>query len=492
MTGTAERAPSVWRAPFVWVTVGAVAIIFLAGMQSLAVTTVMPIVSADLNGAALYAVAFAGPLATSVIGMVAVGAWSDRSGPLLPLTAAVALFVAGLVLAGAASSMEVLVVGRLVQGLGTGGQTVALYVVVARVYPPALHGRVFAAFSAAWVVPSLIGPFLAGVVTEYLHWRWVFFGIAALTTVAYAVVALRLRGTPMHTDTPSTARIGPRLACAVAVAAGALALSLAGALGAWAWVVVAASALVIGVASRPLLPRGTLRAARGLPSVILMRGLIAGALFGAEIYVPYLLIDDYGFSPTWAGLGPHRRRARLGGGGRRPGPVRRPPRQHPHNPHRHGAAGRSDGHRGGDGPGASLAGAADLGLGAGRRRHGTHVPAPDRAHPRVLDPAGPGLQLVGPVDLGFDRRRDLDRGHGARVHRLGRNGCRVPGRVPHRHGAGAPRPGARAAARACAREPSRRPRRGVTCSTLRSNIGKANLMPCFTLRPRSALPIARI
>jgi len=34
-----------------------------------------------------------------------------------------------------------------------------------------------------------------------------------------------------------------------------------------------------------------------------MRGLIAGALFGAEIYVPYLLIDRYGFSPTWAGLG---------------------------------------------------------------------------------------------------------------------------------------------------------------------------------------------
>ena len=34
-----------------------------------------------------------------------------------------------------------------------------------------------------------------------------------------------------------------------------------------------------------------------------MRGLIAGALFGAEVYVPYLLMDDYGFSPTWAGLG---------------------------------------------------------------------------------------------------------------------------------------------------------------------------------------------
>jgi MFS family permease len=284
------------------VTVGAVALIFLAAIQSLAVTTVMPVVSQDLEGGALYAVAFAGTLATSVIGMVAVGAWSDRSGPLWPLTTSVALFVVGLVVAGLAPTMDILVAGRLIQGLGTGGQTVALYVVVARVYPPALHGRVFAAFSAAWVVPSLIGPFLAGAVAEYLHWRWVFLGVAGLTIIAFILVASRLWSTPLDIDTPSTARIGPRLACAVAVAAGALALSLAGQLGQWSWLVVAASVLVIGLAAVPLLPSRTLRAARGLPSVVLMRGLIAGSLFGAEIYVPYLLIEDYGFSPIWAGL----------------------------------------------------------------------------------------------------------------------------------------------------------------------------------------------
>jgi MFS family permease len=235
--------------------------------------------------------------------MVAVGAWSDRSGPVWPLTTSVALFVVGLAIAGLAPSMELLVAGRLVQGLGTGGQTVALYVVVARVYPAALHGRVFAAFSAAWVVPSLIGPFLAGAVTEYLHWRWVFLGVAALTLIAFVMVALRLWGTPLGTDEPSTARIGPRLACALLVALGALGLSLAGELGSYAWLAVAASTVVLAFASRPLLPRGTLLARRGLPSVVLMRGLIAGALFGAEIYVPYLLIDHYGFSPTWAGLG---------------------------------------------------------------------------------------------------------------------------------------------------------------------------------------------
>jgi MFS family permease len=303
VTTDSEPAVGIWQGRFVWVTVGAVALIFLAAIQSLAVTTVMPVVSADLDGERLYAVAFAGTLATSVIGMVAVGAWCDRGGVLAPLTTSVVLFVTGLLISGLALSMPTLVVGRLVQGLGTGGQTVALYVVVARVYPGAMHGRVFAAFSAAWVVPSLIGPFLAGAVTEFLHWRWVFLGVAALTVVAFAVVVARLHGLPLHTDEPATSRIAPRLACAVAVAVGALGLSLAGELGTWAWAAVAASVVVIGLASRPLLPRGTLVAARGLPSVVLMRGLIAGALFGAEIYVPYLLIDEYAFSPTWAGLG---------------------------------------------------------------------------------------------------------------------------------------------------------------------------------------------
>ena len=294
----------IWSARYVWVTVGAVALIFLAAIQALAVTTVMPVVSADLDGDALYAVAFAGTLATSVIGMVAVGAWSDRSGPKVPLYASVALFVIGLVIAGLAPSMPILVLGRLIQGLGTGGQTVALYVVVARVYPPAIHGRVFAAFSAAWVVPSLIGPFLAGAVTEYLHWRWVFLGVAVLTVIAFAMVAIRLHDIPLDTDEPAAGgRVAGRLVCALAVALGALGLSLAGELGSWSGLAVAASVVVIALAARPLLPPRTLRSARGLPSVILMRGLIAGALFGAEIYVPYLLIADYGFSPTWAGLG---------------------------------------------------------------------------------------------------------------------------------------------------------------------------------------------
>ena len=121
--------------------------------------------------------------------------------------------------------------GRLIQGLGIGGQTVALYVVVARVYPTAIHGRVFAAFSAAWVVPSLIGPFLAGAVAEYLHWRWVFLGVATADRRRVhdgrAAACAASRCTPTN---PRPAASRP-LACAVAVAVGALGLSLAGELG---------------------------------------------------------------------------------------------------------------------------------------------------------------------------------------------------------------------------------------------------------------------
>jgi MFS family permease len=96
--------------------------------------------------------------------------------------------------------------------------------------------------------------------------------------------------------------MGRRVWLAVAVAAGVLGLGLADQLGTWTLVLVAASVVVLLLAVLPLVPRGTLRARRGLPSVVLMRGLVAGALFGSEVYLPYLLVTQYGFSVTWAGL----------------------------------------------------------------------------------------------------------------------------------------------------------------------------------------------
>lgn len=313
---TSRAAGSVLRRPFLWVTIGTCALVFLAAFETLAVTTIMPLVSRELDGAGLYALAFAGPMATGVIGMVAAGNWSDRRGPAVPLYASAALFALGLLIAGTAATMPQLVAGRLVQGLGGGALTVALYVLVARIYPPQLHPRIFAAFSAAWVIPSLVGPFAAGIVAQVFSWHWVFLGVVGLVVPALAMVAPVLRGHGTASgetrgEAPGATPVAPwapgRLAWAALAAVAVMGLNLSAEVRIPglppAAALLAAAAVVLALAAvRPLVPRGTLTARRGLPSVILSRGMVSAAFFGTEVYLPYLLIEQYAFSPTFAGL----------------------------------------------------------------------------------------------------------------------------------------------------------------------------------------------
>ncbi len=301
---------------YLLVTLGSCALVFMAAFESLAVTTIMPLVSRELDGAGLYALAFAGPFATGVMGMVAAGNWSDRRGPAAPLTTSVAVFALGLLIAGTAADMPALVAGRLVQGLGGGALTVALYVVVARVYPALLHAKIFAAFSAAWVIPSLVGPLAAGIVAQWIGWQWVFLGVVGLVVPALLMIMPALRslngGSASNPPEPAAAVRGPqarrpagdyrRFGWATLAALAVLGLNLSAEIPAVGVALSAAAVVVALVAVRPLVPRGTLRARHGLPSVILVRGLAAAAFFGAEVYVPYLLVERHNFSATLAGL----------------------------------------------------------------------------------------------------------------------------------------------------------------------------------------------
>jgi MFS family permease len=308
---SADSLPGLFSRDFLWATIGTVSLCFLAAFESLAVTTIMPIVSAELHGASLYALAFSGPLATGIIGMVVCGNWADRIGPTLPLYTSVTTFIAGLLIAGTASNMVALVAGRLVQGLGSGALIVALYVVVARAFPARLHPSIFAGFAAAWVIPSLIGPVAAGAVTEVWSWHWVFLGVVGLVLIAMAMVvpAMHSLSGPARFGEPDAGgerRIVPwsfgRILWAVVTALAVLGLSLLSKVPAVGGLLAGVAMAVAILAVRTLVPRGTLTARRGLPSVILTRGIIAAAFFGAEVYLPYLLIDRYDFSATLAGL----------------------------------------------------------------------------------------------------------------------------------------------------------------------------------------------
>lgn len=302
------RVPPVARrgitsAPFLLTTAGTTALVFLCAFESLAVTTIMPIISADLDGRALYSLAFAATLAAAVVGMVTAGSSADRRGPTPALIAAILLFTLGLIAAGTATSMPVFVGARLLQGLGSGGITVTLYVLVARVFPAELHPRIFGAFAAAWVVPSLVGPLAAGLVAELTSWHWVFLGVVALVAVASAVIAPTLRALEPQALRPFDRSAIGRVVRAVVVAAAVVVLSTSAEIAPDAAGVVAAVAIaVVILAVRALLPVGTLRARGVLPSTMLLRALVAAAFFGTEVYLPLLLSERYGLPPWLSGV----------------------------------------------------------------------------------------------------------------------------------------------------------------------------------------------
>jgi len=272
------------------VLIGMVALCSLGAFEALAVATAMPAIAVDLDGLRHYTLAFAVVFATSVVGMLAAGRWCDRSGPTPAMWTGVGLFVVGLVVAGTAVDMGVLVAGRAVQGVGSGLFGVALYVLVARVFAPGRRPAVFSAFAAAWVIPAIVGPGLAGLIVDHAGWRWVFLGAAALTIPAAILMrpglmaAREERGTaegvssgtdgdgtdgsgtaePDRTEPPRQDEPGPLHALRLAL--------------------------------------DVLRAARGLPAVVTVRALVSAAFVGAEVLLPLLLVHERHLSPGGAGI----------------------------------------------------------------------------------------------------------------------------------------------------------------------------------------------
>ncbi|MDF4003109.1 MFS transporter [Luteibacter sp. PPL552] len=288
-------------APYRAATMGMVALISLIAFEALAVTTAMPTVARELDGVKLYALAFGGVLATSIIGMTLSGRWSDGRGPAPAIWTGLAGFVAGLLIAGLAPTMPVLLLGRLVQGFGAGCLFPALYVIVGRLYPESMRPKVFASFSAGWVIPALIGPAISGAIVEHAGWRWVFLAVPVLAVPA----AVALRGALRMMERPaSPPPVQPgRMRHAVGASLGACLLFVAGQEHGWlaAALFLPAIALLVGC-GRQLLPRGTLSLARGLPSVIALRGVAASAFFGTEAFLPLMFSHEHDMSPLDSGL----------------------------------------------------------------------------------------------------------------------------------------------------------------------------------------------
>ena len=304
-----ELAPDgLWAPHRRALSIGLLLTVTLVASEALAVGTVMPLVARDLAGYELYGWVFSAFFLAQLVGTVAAGILIDRRGALaMPLGVGLVCFASGLLAGGLAPTMPVLIAGRVLQGLGAGFTAPVAYVAIGRAYPVSAQPRMFAALSAAWLLPGIFGPAVAGVVATVATWRLVFLGLLPLIVVAAAVTLPPL---VPHASEKAEPGQGPdarrHLTLALGVAAGA-GLTLAGLSSIADKPIQAVALLVVGLALGlssfvRLAPPGTLRARPVLPAAVLLRGLFTFTFSGGEAYVPLAFVVVRGTSAAEAGL----------------------------------------------------------------------------------------------------------------------------------------------------------------------------------------------
>jgi MFS family permease len=315
--GSAETPQAAPGADGVWaphrrrLTLGLVLTITLVAFESLAISTVMPVVADDLGGLGLYGWVFSGFFLGSLLGIVTAGRSADVRGTAFPFTVGLGLFAVGLLVGGLAPSMPVLVAARVAQGIGAGAIPAVAYTSVGRAYPQPLRPRVFAVFSSAWVIPGVIGPAAAGAIEHALSWRAVFLALLPIVLVAAVMTIPQLSRTVPEGQPPKTsAGVGlagrgrwaqlDRRFLAVLLVAGVTAILVTAngiPLGA------AIPLLLVGVPTAALaflrlVPVGTVRLAPGMPAAVMVRGILTFAFFGTDAFVS-LTYQDVRDQPTW-------------------------------------------------------------------------------------------------------------------------------------------------------------------------------------------------
>jgi MFS family permease len=281
--------------------------VWLHAADALVATTVMPSAIAEIGGLpyiywtiALYELGSIVAGAITGVGVVSLGLRSAMIGSALA-------YGLGCAASALAPSMTVMLVGRLVQGLGGGAMLALSYVGVSQLFPERLWTRVLAIVSGVWGVSSLVGPLVGGIFASAGLWRGAFWAFGAQALVLTAL-------TPMlvgpHTAPPAEGGAIPGRQI-VALTLGVLALSFAGvqtdvrAMVALGGAGLAVLALVLrferGAGAR-LLPPAPLsfRVPWGAGYVMVLA--LATATVSFTVYGPLLMSRLFGASPLTAGL----------------------------------------------------------------------------------------------------------------------------------------------------------------------------------------------
>ncbi|MHA6622944.1 MFS transporter [Pseudonocardia sp. DLS-67] len=294
------------------VLVGALGALFTASVTNTIIGIALPTIAGDLGGQDQVAWVASATLLTMTAATPVWGKAADRRGPRPLLLAAIAVFVAGSLVAGTAGGMAWLIVGRAVQGVGAGGILALVNALVAVLVPARERGRYTAWFGAAFGVASVGGPLFGGVLVAApgLGWRWCFLAVVPVAAAAAVLVRRAPHRRPERPTLPADHLGAVLIAATVAglvllLSAGGVAWpwASAGTLGLGAGVALLAVAAVVRArrAADPVLPPRLLRV-RTFALACATSVLLGTVMFGAVIYLPQYLQVVRGHGPTAAGL----------------------------------------------------------------------------------------------------------------------------------------------------------------------------------------------
>ena len=287
---------------------------FVAMLSSTVVSNALPRIVTDLEGSQTgYTWVVVATLLTMTATTPIWGKLADLFSKKVLVQSALIIFSIGSLIAGFAPSMEVLIGARAIQGLGVGGLTALVQVVIASMVSPRERGRYSGYIGATFALATVSGPLVGGVIvdTPGLGWRWCFFIGLPVAAIAFGVLQKTLHipvvKREVHIDYLGATLImgGVSLLLVWVSLAGNQFDWLSGTSAAFvaAGVVVLAAAIYVemNVAREPIIPMRLFRD-RTTSLATAASVLIGVAMFGSTVYLSQYFQLARGMSPTHAGL----------------------------------------------------------------------------------------------------------------------------------------------------------------------------------------------
>jgi EmrB/QacA subfamily drug resistance transporter len=192
------------RARFSIITAALLAL-FLGAMDALIMSAAMPTIVAELGGLPLYSWVYSAYFLARAVSLPVFGKLADLYNNRNLFLIAIGIFLVGSIMAGAAGNMAFLILARVVQGIGAGGNFAMVYIVLADIAPPQNRGRTISFASSIWGIASVLGPTLGGFIVTYFSWRWIFFinvplGVLSMTGLALYLVEIRPKKDKVRLD----------------------------------------------------------------------------------------------------------------------------------------------------------------------------------------------------------------------------------------------------------------------------------------------------